>query len=97
MQTQTPPSPISIRLPAELKERVQDLAAARQRSTNALVVQAIAAFVDREEKREAIRQECIAAHEHYQQTGQHVSHAEVKEWIAQIRQGKKAKAPKCHI
>ena len=97
MQTQTPCSPISVRLPAELKERVQGLAAARHRSTNALVIQAIAAFVDREEKREAIRQECIAAHEHYQQTGLHVSHDEVKKWISELRQSKKAEPPKCHI
>ena len=97
MQTQTASSPISIRLPAELKERVQGLAVARQRSTNALVIQAVAAFVEREEKREAIRQECIAAHEHYQQTGLHVSHAEVKEWMAGLRQGKKAEPPECHI
>ena len=97
MQTQTPSSPISIRLPAELKKRVQGLAATRQHSTNALVIQAVAAFVEREEKREALRQECIAAHEHYQLTGLHVSHAEVKEWIAGLRQGKKVAPPKCHI
>ena len=97
MQTQTVSSPISIRLPAELKERVQGLAAARQRSINALVIQAVAAFVEREEKRETIRQECVAAHEHYQQTGLHVSHAEVKEWIAGLRQGKKVEPPKCHM
>ena len=97
MQAQMPSSPISIRLPAELKERVQSLAAARQRSANMLVVQAVAAFVEREEKREAIRRECLAAHEHYQQTGLHVSHAEVKEWIAELRRGKKVEPPKCHI
>ena len=97
MSAQTPSSPISVRLPAELKERVQGLAVARQRSTNTLVIQAVAAFVEREEQREAIRRECIAAHEHYQQTGLHVSHAEVKEWIAKLRQGKKVEAPECHI
>ena len=96
MQTQTPSSPISIRLPAELKDRVQSLAAMRRRSTNALVIQAVAAFVEREEKREAIRKECIAAHEHYEQTGLHVRHAEVKEWIAKLRQGKKVEPPRCH-
>ena len=90
-------SPISIRLPADLKDCIQKLATTRQRSTNALVVQAITAFVEREEKREAIRQECIAAHEHYQQTGLHVTQAEVKDWIAQLRQGKQVGAPKCHI
>ena len=95
MQAQT--SPISIRLPAELKARVQSLASMRQRSTNALVVQAVAAFVEREEKREALRQECIAAHDHYRQTGLHVTQAEVKDWIARLRQNKQADAPKCHI
>lgn len=90
-------SPISIRLPADLKERIQKLAATRQRSTNALVLQAIAAFVEREEKREAMRQECIAAHEHYEQTGLHVTTAEVKGWIEALRQGNKVERPKCHL
>ena len=97
MQAPTTASPISIRLPADLKDRIQNLAATRQRSTNALVVQAITAFVEREEKREALRQECIAAHEHYEQTGLHVTNAEVKDWIEALRQGKKVERPKCHM
>ena len=97
MQTPAHPSPISIRLPADLKERVKGLAAARQRSTNALVVQAVAAFVEREEKREAIRQECVAAHEHYQQTGLHITQTEVKDWIARPRQGERTDVPVCHM
>ena len=90
-------SPISIRLPADLKDCIQKLATTRQRSTNALVVQAITAFVEREEKREALRQECIAAHNHYEQTGLHVTNAEVKDWIEALRQGKKVERPKCHM
>lgn len=94
---QSPTSPISIRLPAELKARLQDLASARQRSTNAVVVQAVAAFVEREEKREALRQECLAAHEQYLATGLHATQAEVKDWAARLREDAKAKAPACHI
>ncbi len=97
MQAHPPASPISIRLPADLKDRIQELAATRQRSTNALVVQAITVFVEREEKREALRHECIAAHDHYEQTGLHVTSAEVKDWIEALRQGKKVEPPKCHI
>lgn len=97
MQAPITASPISIRLPADLKDRIQELAATRQRSTNALVVQAITVFVEREEKREALRQECIAAHEHYEQTGLHVTNAEVKDWIEALRQGKKVERPKCHM
>jgi hypothetical protein len=27
----------------------------------------------------------------------HVAHAEVKEWLAKLRQGKKAEPPECHM
>ena len=97
MPTPTPTSPISIRLPAELKARVQQLAAVRQRSANALLVQAVAAFVEREEQREALRQECRAAHEHYLRTGLHVTQAEVKDWAARLGQDSEAAPPICHI
>lgn len=97
MQTQTAASPISIRFPADLKNRIQSLAATQQRSTNALVIQAVEAFVDRAEKREALRQECIAAHEHYVQTGLHLTNAEVVAWMDKIIRGEKAPMPKCHI
>ena len=92
-----PTSPISLRLPAGLKARVQELAAARQRSANALLVQAVAAFVEREEQREALRQECKAAHEQYLRTGLHVTQAEVQEWISRLREDSKAAPPRCHI
>lgn len=97
MQTHPPMSPISLRLPAELKARVQHLAAARQRSANALLVQAVAAFVEREEQREALRQECRAAHEHYLRTGLHVTQAEVKDWAARLGEDREAAPPVCHI
>ena len=90
-------SHVSIRLPAGLKDRVRELAAARQRSANALLVQAVAAFVEREERREALRQECKAAHEHYLRTGLHVTQAEVKDWVARLRQDSEAAPPTCHI
>lgn len=97
MQSHPQTSPISIRLPADLKARVQELAAARQRSANALLVQAVAAFVEREEQREALRQECRAAHEHYLRTGLHVTQAEVRDWISRLREDAKAAPPACHI
>lgn len=97
MQTQPPTSPISLRLPVGLKARLKELAAARQRSANALLVQAVAAFVEREEQREALRQECRAAHEHYLRTGLHVTQAEVKDWAARLGQDSEAAPPACHI
>ena len=87
----------SIKIPGNLKERIQHLAEARQRSPHALMIQALETFVTREEQRESLRQEAIAAHEHYMQTGLHLTGDEVREWMDQIRQGKKVPMPKCHV
>lgn len=46
--------------------------------------------------RESIRYECILAQKSYHQIGLHVTQAEVKEWIAQLRQGN-VDTPKCHV
>jgi len=61
------------------------------------MLQAIEDFVSREEKREAWRQEGIAAWEEYQRTGLHLTNDEVIEWMDKIIQGEKAPLPKCHI
>jgi predicted transcriptional regulator len=61
------------------------------------MLQALEVFVSREEKREAWRQEGIAAWEEYQRTGLHLTNAEVVGWMDKIIQGEKAPMPKCHI
>jgi predicted transcriptional regulator len=97
MQTQTSASPISIRFPGDLKNRIQSLAATQQRSTNALVIQAVEAFVDRAEKRESLRQEGIAAWEEYKRTGLHLTQEELEAWADKISQGERMPMPKCHV
>ena len=95
MQTQALST--SIKIPGELRERLQTLAETRQRTPHALMLQAIENFVSREEKREAWRQEGIAAWEEYQRTGLHLTNAEVKEWLSQLAAGNNVEPPKCHI
>lgn len=95
--TVLPSSAVSVRLPGDLRVRLGNLAAARQRSTNSLLVQAVTNFVEREEKREAIRQECIAAHEEFLRTGLHLTGEEVDAWVDQLLQGNVTDMPKCHI
>ena len=99
MQTQTPSTALStsIKIPGELKERIQNLAEGRQRTPHALMLQALETFVSREEQRESLRQEGIAAWEEFQRTGLHLTGDEVRGWIDQIRQGKKVPMPKCHV
>lgn len=80
-----------------LHARMVNLAEIRQRTAHTLMLQAIETFIDREEKREALRQEAKAAHEHYAQTGLHLTNAEVIGWMDKIIQGEKVPMPKCHI
>ena len=95
MQTQALST--SIKIPGELRERLQSLADVRQRTAHALMLQAIEAFVSREEKREAWRQEGIESWEEYQRTGLHLTNDEAVEWMDAIIRGEKADLPKCHI
>lgn len=87
----------SVKMPPALHARVTNLAEIRKRTAHTLMLQAIENFVDREEKREALRQEAKAAHEHYMQTGLHLTNDEVVGWMDKIIQGEKVPMPKCHI
>ena len=83
-------------MPQALRNRVQKLAAARKHSAHALMLQAIETYMDREERREELRQAGICAHDEYMQTGLHLSNAEVKTWLAELAQGNAAPPPECH-
>lgn len=87
----------SVKMPLALHARVANLAEIRQRTAHTLMLQAIETFIDREEKREALRQEAKAAHEHYARTGLHLTNAEVIGWMDKIIQGERVSMPKCHI
>lgn len=58
--------------------------------------QAIQQYVDREDGREALRQEALSAWNAYQATGYHVTDAEADAWLAQLQSGKDAEPPECH-
>ena len=90
-------STTSLKLDLELKKRVQHLAESRRRSSHWLMIDAIETYVDREEKREEYRQAGLAAWNNYQTTGLHLTAEEADSWLAQLENGEKAKAPKCHV
>lgn len=89
--------PTSIKLPLGLRARMQNLAAIRSRCVHEIMLQALEAFVSREKKREAIRQECVKAHEEYVLTGLHVTSEEVDAWVDQLLEGKTPEMPACHV
>ena len=86
----------SLKLDITTKKRVQRLASARRRSPHWVMCEAIEQYVEREEKREQFRQDALAAWNHYQTTGLHVTAEEADAWLARLEAGKDAAPPKCH-
>lgn len=89
-------SPVAIKIEADIKARVKRLAVARHRSPHWLMREAIRQYVEREEKREAFRQEAIAAWQEYEATGMHVNLVEADAWLANLEAGKDVEPPECH-
>jgi predicted transcriptional regulator len=89
------PSTTSLKLDSEIKNRVRRLAEARRRSPHWLMREAIEEYVEREEKREQFRQDALAAWNHYQTTGLHVTAEEADAWLAKLEAGKSSAPPKC--
>jgi predicted transcriptional regulator len=65
--------PMVIKIDEDTRARVKRLADARQRTPHWLMREAITQYVDREEKREAFRQDTLKAWDAYRATGLHVS------------------------
>lgn len=97
MQTSTLSTATSIKMPGDLRDRIQHLAQARKRTPHSIMLQALETYVTREEKREAFRQEGIAAWEEYQRTGLHLTNDEVKAWLSELAAGNDVEPPQCHI
>ena len=92
-----PPRPTTIKIDQDIKERVRRLAESRQRSPHWLILEAIRQYVDREEKRESLRQDGIAAWQEYQSTGLHLTMDEADAWLANLEAGEDVEPPPCHV
>jgi predicted transcriptional regulator len=92
-------SAIYPKLDNAMKERIQRLASARRRSLGWVMREAVAQYVEREEKREQLRQDAVAAWADYQTTGLHVTSAEADAWYPNSRwaSGPLSIVPKCHV
>ena len=88
--------PIAVKLEEDILERIEYLAAARQRSTHWMMREAIQQYVEREEKLEAFRQDGIRAWNDYQATGLHVTLEEADAWLGKLEAGQDVESPECH-
>jgi predicted transcriptional regulator len=89
--------PVAIKIDEDTRNRVKRLAEARQRSSHWMMLEAIHQYVEREEKREAFRQDGIRAWNEYQATGLHLTLEEADAWLAQLEAGKDVEPPECHV
>ena len=87
----------SLKLDPAIKERVQRLASARRRTPHWILREAVEQYVEREEKREQLRQDAQAAWAHYQATGLHATAEEADAWLAKLEAGEDAVPPQCHV
>lgn len=87
----------SLKIDDTLKSRVQHLASQRRRSPHWIMLEAIQQYVEREEKREAFKQDALRAWKDYQRTGLHLTLEEADAWLAKLEAGEDAELPKCHV
>jgi len=88
--------PIAVKLDRDIRARIKQLADTRSRSMHWIMREAIRQYVDREEKREAFRQDAIVAWNEYQLTGIHVAQDEADAWLADLEAGRDTEPPECH-
>lgn len=88
--------PIGVKLDQDMRDRLKRLGETRDRSTHWMLREAVAQYLAREEKREALRQAGIRAWQDYEATGLHATQAEVDAWLAELESGNPAETPPCH-
>ncbi len=86
----------SIKIDDELKGRIQSLAQQRQRSAHWIMREALTQYVVREEARESFKQEALASWSAYQETGEHLTGEEVRNWLGTWGTEAEKELPKCH-
>lgn len=85
----------SIKLDEALKGRVRQLAAARRRSAHWIMREAIAQYVEREERREALRRDTLEAWAEVEATGAHTTADAVETWLSSWGTDEELPAPEC--
>lgn len=98
MPPSAPPTvPMAVKMDLEMQERIKRLGDARHRSVHWMMKEAIRQFVEREEQREAFRQDGIRAWEAYQSNGLHATLEEADAWLSRLEAGEDVEPPHCHV
>ena len=85
---------VTLKMPEELKKRINDLAAASGKSPHAFMLDALAAQTAREELRGAFVASALAARQEVAHYGQVMEAADVHKWLLARAGGGKAARPR---
>ena len=88
--------PMSVKLDPDTRARLEQLAQSRRRTPHWMLREAVAQYVEREEKRETFKQDTLRAWDEYQASGLHVTAGEADAWLAQLADGNDIDPPECH-
>jgi predicted transcriptional regulator len=88
---------VGVKIDPLMKQRLQRLAKARHRTPHLVMREAIEQYVDREEKREALRQDVLHSLQEYDETGLHVTGDEAIAWLQTWGTDAEKDAPQCHV
>jgi len=86
----------SVKLDDVLKSRIQHLADVRHRSAHWIMREAIRDYVTREEAKESFKREALLSWTAYQETGQHLTVQETRDWLTTWGTDKESALPECH-
>jgi predicted transcriptional regulator len=85
---------IGVKIDEATRERLRDLAEAKNRTPHWVVKEAISEYLTREEQRERERTEDQERWERYVLTGEAVPHERVQEWLEALADGKDETCPR---
>ena len=90
------PVPLSVKLDAEEKVLLAEIAKEKSRSIHYLLREAVSEYISKEKARLDFMREARGALDHYEQTGQHVTHQEMMAWAESLNTEGELPAPSCH-
>ena len=87
----------TLKLSDDLRGRVAALAEAQHRSAHGLMLEMIAEYVDRAEKRQAFLRDAQESWREYKETGLHITGDEAIAWLETWGTDNEKEAPACHL
>lgn len=86
----------SMKLDSATEARLRRLADARGKPAQRLMRDAIDQYLEREEGRENVLRDALAAWDEYQSTGLHVTAEEANAWLDRLENGEDCEPPQPH-